>query len=290
MYAEHPFGSILLQQIQTEGYRLNYYIFSFLQQVSLFGTEENGGLQSLLSLKGGLQFGFKGRAAQTLAEGQFTLLDARTADTETIVPGGRECHLINTYYTGSGYEEWLPHFPALKKALRDKGRKPRFLLPSPRPARHTLLDAVQEVLQEQYQPELQRIFWEMKVRQALFTQLAQAYTEPDNAPATQLELQMAERAQAIIMQDISRHYPNDQLARMVGWSESSLKRAFQKVYGSGLYEYLRTARMERARELLLRGEQVKTVAPTVGMRPSNFTMEFQKYFGYKATSLRKGTR
>ncbi|RYE02142.1 MAG: AraC family transcriptional regulator [Sphingobacteriales bacterium] len=290
LYAEEAFGSVLIQQIHEKTYSLNYYIFSFLQQVTLFGKDDSEGLQSLLSLKGGLQFGFRGKEVQTLAEGQFTLLNARGADTEISVPGGRECHLINTSFSVDGYTEWLQHFPALKKELRRAGRKPRFFLKAPRPARPTVLDAVQEILQEQYQPQLQRIFWEMKVRQSLFTQLAQTYTESENIPPTALELEMAQKAQAIILQDISRHYPNDKLARLVGWSESSLKRAFQKVYGSGLYEYLRAARMEKARELLLQGEQVKNVAPTVGMRPSNFTMEFQKYFGYKATSLRKATR
>lgn len=138
-----------------------------------------------------------------------------------------------------------------------------------------------------YAPRLQKIYWGLKLKQALFIQLAQAYTETVGRASTNLEREMAMKARTIMEEDITKHFLNEDLAKKVNWSEASLKRAFRQEFGMGMYEYLRVIRMQKARELLLQGEQVKTVAPAVGMRPSNFTTEFKKHFGYNATSLRK---
>jgi|GEM_PF-956874 len=286
-WMQREFGSILFQEIKTEQYLLRYFIFRFLKQMTLLSKERGEGIQSLIALKGRIAQSLKGQKSFTINEGQFMLFDSGSTETQTIFPGGKECHLLNAYYPTNAYTEFLPLFPSLKRDLKKALKKPFFFLPFPRPARHSILDATHEILFDTYKPQLQQFYWNLKIKQILFTQLAQTYTEAREKISTSFEKEMAESARLIIEADISKHYSNEELAKVMNCSESSLKRAFHQEFGLGLFEYLRKLRMHKARELLLQGEQVKTVAPTVGMRPTNFTMEFQKYFGYKATSLKR---
>jgi AraC-like DNA-binding protein len=281
------FGTIALQEIKTNQFLLRYFVFYFFKQMPLIVKETGEGLQSLLTLKGAFHYGVKGQRMYPISEGQFTLLNAGRAETETIVPAGKECHLVNTYYSHGSYKELLPYFPGLKADLKRTGSRPLFFLSFPRSARHSVLDSVNEILYEPYSAGLIRKHWELKLKHALFTQLAQTYTERTGRKSNPLEKEIALTIQNIILEDISKHYSLEELAGKVGFSISTLKRAFRQEFGTGIYEYLFILRMQKAKELLLKGEQVKNVAPAVGMRPSNFTMQFQKYFGYKATSLRK---
>lgn len=122
------FGNITLQEVKTEQYLFRYFIFYFLQQTELVVKERGEGLQSILSLKGQLRHGIKGRQHHIINEGQFTLLDAGESEMETVIPAGAECHLFNTYYAQSNYIDLLPVFPTLKNDLTKAIKKPRFFL------------------------------------------------------------------------------------------------------------------------------------------------------------------
>ena len=119
------------------------------------------------------------------------------------------------------------------------------------------------------------------------TQLAQTFEEQPRPSPNPLQKRMAHEAKAIIERNIAVHYDNEQLAEMVNYSESSLKRAFALTFGIGMNEYLIQLRMEKAHQMLLDGEMVKNIAPALGMRPSQLTTDFQKYFGYKASSVQR---
>ncbi|MEC4560825.1 helix-turn-helix transcriptional regulator [Pseudomonas inefficax] len=71
------------------------------------------------------------------------------------------------------------------------------------------------------------------------------------------------------------------LARQLGVSETTLRRAFSHEYGRSLLQYVRQQRMELARALLLeRRWQVSQVAYQVGYaNPANFCHAYKAYFG-----------
>jgi AraC-like DNA-binding protein len=286
-YALRDFGSIYLQELRTEAWLLRYYIFHFYERMVLLCRERSEGLQSLLSIKGTFHHGIGDGIPQRLLDGQFILLDAGSEQTQTIIPADRECRVFNVYYPPDHQGALLQLFPGLEKDLKRSFRKPRFFLPAPRPARTAVLDAVREILFESYRPELQKFYWELKLRQSLFTQLAQTYTEPVERASTLLDKEIAVKAHGIILSDITQHYNIEELAQMIPTSRSSLIRAFLSEFGMGIHEYLMRERMLRARDLLLAGGQVKNVAPAVGLRTSHFTYQFQRWFGYKASSLHR---
>lgn len=76
--------------------------------------------------------------------------------------------------------------------------------------------------------------------------------------------------------------PNlSELARLVGMSESKLNRGFRSVYGTTPFAYLRSRRMDRARQMLERGQvTVLEASASVGYEnPSNFSAAFRACYG-----------
>ncbi len=88
-------------------------------------------------------------------------------------------------------------------------------------------------------------------------------------------------ASALLLARLDEAPSLEALARQVGLSETTLKRGFRQVFGSTVYEYLRIARMEKARALLQSGEAtVIEAAALVGYsNPSNFAAAFRRQFG-----------
>jgi AraC-like DNA-binding protein len=82
------------------------------------------------------------------------------------------------------------------------------------------------------------------------------------------------------------------LAREAGLSETTLKRGFRQVYGTTVFDHLRTLRMERARELLQSGQATVIEAATlVGYsNPSNFAAAFRRQFGLNPKEFQMAAR
>lgn len=88
-------------------------------------------------------------------------------------------------------------------------------------------------------------------------------------------------AAALLNEHLERDWVLSELAREVGLSETTLKRGFHQVFDSTVFAYLRTRRMEKARELLQSGQAtVLEAAVRVGYsNPSNFAAAFRRAFG-----------
>lgn len=79
-----------------------------------------------------------------------------------------------------------------------------------------------------------------------------------------------------------------ELAHAVGTNESKLSRLFRERYGMPVYEYLRTVRLNRARELLRSPDySITDVALMVGYEhPANFATAFRRQFGVSPRQMR----
>lgn len=101
------------------------------------------------------------------------------------------------------------------------------------------------------------------------------------ATSTQgLDRQVRAAAQ-LLTEDLETPPTVAELARRVGLGETTLKRGFHQVFGTTIFGYLRTRRMERAREALQSGKAtVLEAAAMVGYsNPSNFAAAFRRQFG-----------
>lgn len=287
-YAKEPWGVICVQEVQIGRELLRHFLFQLKETLSFKSKEENRGLQALINLNGYFEYEIKGLKEISLREKDFILFDAENEYTITTVLGGKLCSLLNIYYHPESYGDFIDLFPQFKKDLQKT--KPHYFSFPPKVARFTVHDAIKSIWTDRYVPTLTKKYMALRLESSLFTMLSQLYTESPMVSVSPLERRKAEAACEIILKDIKAHLSPDEIAKQLHCSSAWLQKAFSKVYGMGMYHFLRTTRMEIARELLLKGEQLKTVALEVGMKPRNFTKEFKTFFGYTVSQLKNGRR
>lgn len=81
-----------------------------------------------------------------------------------------------------------------------------------------------------------------------------------------------------------------QLSRQAGMNRTKLTRGFHYLFNETIFDYCHRMRMTRARELLLHGLPIGTVALDVGYHHhSSFAQAFRAYYGFPPLELRRRT-
>ena len=286
-HAQGAWGLVCYQELKTSRYTLRHFLFLLKQTLTFFTKETEEGVQLLLSLKGEVCFALNVKAV-VVKEKEYTLLSAANEETSATVQSGKLCSVLNTYYTSDAYSDLFSLFPPFKKIVQRSLAKARsFILPA-KAARFSVHDDITAIWHDRYAAIVEEKHIEMRLKATLFSSLAQTYAPAPAVVTTTYEMEKAAAAKAIILRDLKVRIPNREIAKELNVTVSVLKRVFHKVYGVGLYHFLRQTRMQKAREMLLKGALLKTVALEVGMRPKNFPKEFKSFFGYTVTQLKKG--
>ncbi len=95
-------------------------------------------------------------------------------------------------------------------------------------------------------------------------------------------------AMQIMTQDLDRLPSLRTLAREVGTNEYHLKKHFKEVFGTTVFGYLNTFKMEKAKEMIVDGnEPIGEIARQLGYRhATHFSAAFKKHFGYLPRQIR----
>lgn len=105
----------------------------------------------------------------------------------------------------------------------------------------------------------------------------------------QNQVKLIKEVAALITEDLSQHYTIKQLSERFGISTTTLKKCFRGVYGTSVYAYLRTYRLQTAQKLLLETSlQITEIAAIIGYEnPNKFTAAFHERYGVSPTTFRK---
>lgn len=95
-----------------------------------------------------------------------------------------------------------------------------------------------------------------------------------------------------ITEDLTIHHTIEQLSQKFKISTTALKKCFRGVYGTSVYSYLRTYRLQVAQKLLLETAlSVTEIASKIGYEnPNKFTSAFKEMYGSSPTEYRKSVR
>lgn len=105
----------------------------------------------------------------------------------------------------------------------------------------------------------------------------------------QKQVKLIKKVAAFITKDLSKHYTIYQLSEKFGVSTSTLKKYFRGVYGTSIYAYLRTYRLQTAQKMLMETQlQITEIANKIGYEnPNKFSSAFRKVYGISPTEFRK---
>ncbi|MEM9808326.1 MAG: AraC family transcriptional regulator [Cyanobacteria bacterium P01_D01_bin.56] len=150
-----------------------------------------------------------------------------------------------------------------------------------------------------YEGVMQTLYLESKAVELIVLKLAQIKQMAQEADArhtngTQRRLNVKDRervyqAREILLSDMANPPSLQQLAEQVGIGDYKLKQDFRMAFGTTVFEYLRSHRLEQARQLLTeRTMNVSEVAQLVGYSSlSKFTAAFKKQFGVLPSTIGK---
>jgi AraC-like DNA-binding protein len=120
----------------------------------------------------------------------------------------------------------------------------------------------------------------------------QCYLANEAKSPTRRQIEQAEMAAELLTKDFEVVPTLSKLAQEVGLSRCRLTEVFRKVHGTTPFAYLRSKRLEWAKELLIRGEvNVTEAALATGYSSlSHFTKAFTDHFNLHPSELRRLNR
>jgi AraC family transcriptional activator of pyochelin receptor len=145
--------------------------------------------------------------------------------------------------------------------------------------------ALQQILNCSYQGAFKRMYLESKVLELLVLQFARLLgkQKASSLIATfhSTDIERLHLAKTILQRELQ--YPPTllDLARQVGLNDFKLKQGFRHLFGTTVFGYLQTCRMEQAQQLLSdRSLSIAEVAQRVGYTsPSSFCHAFKRHVG-----------
>ena len=199
-------------------------------------------------------------------------------------------HIEPHFFQKLGFD-WAS-LPALLQRTLEQGDRHRFhqSLGKMTPAMQVTL---QQILQCPYRHETKRLFLESKALELLVLQLEQWFMleqgEWSSGCLKAADLELVCEAADILQRELSQPPSIIALAHRVGLNEHKLKVGFRQVFTTTVFGYVRTQRLEQARQLLLAGDiTVTQAALTVGYASQgHFAAAFRKRFGVNPRSLRQ---
>ena len=106
------------------------------------------------------------------------------------------------------------------------------------------------------------------------------------------DMERIENAKAFIDADMASHHTIADIASDIGLNATKLTSGFKKVYGKGLYQYLREQRLDKGKYLLENTwKPLKEISRLLGYKHTcNFNTAFRKKFGKSPHAWRKSLR
>ncbi|MCU0490390.1 MAG: AraC family transcriptional regulator [Chloroflexaceae bacterium] len=209
-------------------------------------------------------------------------------------PAQRHLLMVELTIELAALQAIAPAFDSLLPVPTPRSRQVGFHMrhSSMTPAMHT---AVMQLLQCPFTGLARQLYLEGKALELTALYAAAQQAAAQQRPGLALRPDDVERIHAardLLLQQMEAPPTLATLARQVGLNDCKLKAGFKQVFGTTVFGYLHTHRMEQAHRLLLEGQQsVLEVALSVGYAcPSRFTAAFRRQFGVLPSAVARAPR
>ena len=286
--ANLPNGFIIHQGLQSLRCNLHYFYLE-LQHASSISLQPltNTFFKTKICLRNSIQLGFHKRKAALSSE-------------EYIIYNGTAKHCNIEFRTDGIYEflfigykaRTLNDIAALSADIKQSIDTTAQVLKR-RMVSGYITPQLTAILSDLFTQKHSSIFQNAYLDNKLFEYLIELLHTLDINPVTGEETNRIEeacrKAHKLILQDISKHHTVQELAALQNVNENYLKTGFRALYGTSLYDFLQTQRMNHARTLITTTQMpLKQICSLVGFEyTTNFITAFKTHFGYTPGSLRR---
>jgi len=148
---------------------------------------------------------------------------------------------------------------------------------------------IMDIINCEFEGHLKKLYTQAKIIELLTLQLVQFEEVPSSMQSikkTDADKMML--VKNLIANNIEQPLSLSYLARAVGTNEQYLKKHFKMMFGSTVFNYIVSVKMEKAKHLLLEGNhKIADVAITSGYKhATHFSSAFKKYFGYLPNKIK----
>ncbi len=281
---------LLVQELPAESSKAFYSVYLVDKKSNFRLKDDAPFLRAYLALQQDRQLDIAGLGKIVIKEGQFNLLFTPSTDLLSHHDNVPEYLTLDIQYDMALLEEWEPYFPLLANFLNHvRAGEPATLLPRPEWATKEIQDLIHRMLHVPLEEAAQRKHFTLLVNTLLFHLLYQAVQQQPASNYNYYEVDSIQAARDMIRKNIRYHFVIREIAQKVGMNEFKLKNGFRELFGNGVYEYLRSERMQTARQLLAdSGKSIKEIASMTGYRSVNsFIKAFKKMYGVTPGDFRK---
>jgi len=281
---------LLIQEISAGDSKVFYSVYLVNKKATVRVRDDTIYLRAYLSLQHDRPMEIAGLGKMLIKEGQFNLIYSPQFELVDQFDGVREYVTLGIQYDMAVLEEWAPYFPQLAAFLENvKNGQPASLLPRPEWVTKEMQDIIYRLLHVSLEDPTTQKYFTLLVNTLLFHLLYQAVQQQPASNYNHYEIDSIQAARDMIRKNIRYHFVIREIAQKVGMNEFKLKNGFRELFGNGVYEYLRSERMQTARQLLNEsGRSIKEIASLTGYRSVNsFIKAFKKMFGVTPGDFRK---
>jgi AraC-like DNA-binding protein len=281
---------MIIQELAAGASKVFYSVYWVDKKATSRTRDDAPFFRAYLALQHDQHLEVAGLGKMLVKEGQFNFIYSPTLDVVRHQDGVREYISLGIEYDKAILEEWAVYFPLLGNFLeKAKAGEPAVLLPRPEWITKEIQDITYKLLHISLDDGANQKYFTLLVNTLLFHLLYQAVQQQPASNYNHYEMNSIQAARDMIRKNIRYHFVIREIAQKVGMNEFKLKNGFRELFGNGVYEYLRSERMQVARQLLGEsGRSIKEIASMTGYRSVNsFIKAFKKMYGVTPGEFRK---
>jgi|GEM_PF-832799 AraC-like DNA-binding protein len=286
--ARGAYGAMLFQDIPPGDIKAWHSVFRIRHDtIFLVQSATNGhGVMAKLRLliKTSQLMHAKGYGDIYIQEGQANMLYSPDNQFTHYYKKGKEYISLDILYPLNKLVKWRSLFPDLDQFVaKIEANKPGLLSNKPMYLTANVFSIIHEMMHCRYDEPYHKLYFDNKASLLLFLLLMQTLKpEEDYNHQENRHINSIIHAKSIITNDERYHYNISQIAKEVGLNEVKLKKGFKQIFGTGLYGFLLSARLQKAKELLeFTSKTVTEISHLVGYKStSSFIKVFKNQFGY----------
>lgn len=285
LVAAGSYGNFLLQEMTGTGYSIWYNTFLLPRRDAIIIKDDIDSVRIPFILKNSFTMQPKGLGDWVMHERSFQICHIPEGHTRYRFQKEKLYSIFELCIATELLERLRPHYPLVDVLLqRNEGEAPLMAPNGPFVATSAMMGIIRDILNNTYIGPLRQLYLDVRVGELLILTIDQAanYKAPGTGKLSEDEVESIYEIKSLLLKQLDKSLALETLAKKRGLTVHKLKKGFQRIYGTGIFDFLLEARMERAGALLNETHiPIEHVARLTGYKNiTNFSVVFKKYYGF----------